>query len=148
MTTGSFTVGRDAQAVVIAPNGTRIDLGSVTDFSHKSEYTEVMSKSLNAPKQKRFLPEGHTLKFSLDRVGSANEALFSQIEAGWWATGSADSGTSTNGTIFIYINEIDGSQTTHQFRGVALKFDGIGDFKSEQAIKQTIEGYAQYWTKV
>lgn len=148
MAISTFTVGRDASAVAIAPNGSRVDLSTVIDFSHKAIYKEVSSSTLGSPTSKRFLPDGHEITFQLDRLNSSNEALFSQIEAGWWAIGSADSGTSDSGTVYVYITEVDGSVTTHQFRGVAMKFGGIGDFKDTSAIKQTITAHAQYWTKV
>jgi hypothetical protein len=145
MAIGSFTVGRDASAVVIAPNGARLDLTLVTDFKHAAHYTEVSSKSLSQPKQVRYLPEGHEISFNVDRLNSTNERLFAGIEAGWWASGSVDPGTSMNGSVFFYVTELDGSTTTHQFVGVSLKFSGFGDAKSESAIKQTITGYAQFW---
>jgi hypothetical protein len=144
----NFTVGRDLQAVLLAPNGTRIDLSKMTDFNHTPVYKTAVSTPLNSPRMERYLPDGHTLKFSIDRRDSSNEDVFSQIEAAWWAVGSADVGTAPAGSLFVYINEIDGSQITHQFRGVSLKFGGIGDAKSEAAIKQTVDGHAMYWTKL
>jgi len=145
MAVDNFTVGRDGQAVLIAPNGTRFDLSKITNFQHTSEYQTVTSRPLNTPKQERYLPDGHRLKFDLDRRDATNEAVFKAIEQGWWTIGTADPGTSPSGTCYIYINEIDGSQTTHQFSGVTLKFGGIGDWKTESAVKQTIEGHAQNW---
>lgn len=148
MTTGTFSVGRDAQVVLIAPNGTRVDLTGITDYRWTPQYKDVNSSPMNGPTIRRSLPDGHNLVFSIDRNGSANEALFSQIEAGWWSTGSADNGTSATGSAFIYISEPDGSTTTHQFTGVSLKLQAGGDFRSEQAVKQTIDGHAQRWSKV
>lgn len=148
MTIGTFTVGRDVSAVFITPMGSRIDLSGVTDFSWTPEYTTAKASPLNSPTIERFLPAGHRLKFTVDRNGNSNEALFSSIEALWWTVGSADPGTSDNGTIFFYIQEIDGSQTTLQFSGVALKLTSGGDFKTDAPIKQTIEGFAQRYTKV
>ena len=148
MANDNFTVGRDCQAVLIAPNGTRFDMSKITDFSEKAEYKTASSSPLNAPKQERYLPDGHRLSFSFDRRDGANEAIFAAIEQSWWSVGSADLGTSTAGSVFIYITETDGSTTTHQFRGVSLKFGGLGDFRGEAAVKQTVEGHAQYWNKV
>jgi hypothetical protein len=148
MANDNFTVGRDCQAVLIAPNGTRFDLSKVTDFSHTAEHKTATSSPLNSPKQERFLPDGHRLKFSLDRRDGTNEAIFAAIEAGWWAFGSIDPGTSSNGAAYIYINEADGSQTTHQFRGLTIKSNGLGDFRGDQPVKQTIEAHAMYGNKV
>lgn len=148
MALGTFTVGRDAQAVFIAPNGTRIDLSGLTDFKWAPEYQEAKASPLNAPPIKRFLPAGHHLTFNIDRNSDAVETLVSGIESMWWAIGSADSGTSNNGTIFVYIQEANGSQTTMQFSGVSLKLSSGGDFKTDSPIKQTIEGFAQRMVKV
>jgi hypothetical protein len=148
MSLGNFNVGRDASAVVIAPNGTRIDLSGMVDYSWKPLYKDASSDPLNAPPMKRFLPAGHTLDISIDRNGPGNDALFAQIEDGWWNVGSADPGTSNNGTVYLYINELNGGQTVHQFSGVAMKLSSGGDFKTDTAVKQKIECFAQRWTKV
>ncbi len=148
MALGTFTVGRDATAVFNTPMGSRIDLSGITDFKWTPEYTTAKAAPLNSPPIERFLPAGHRLQFTVDRNGPANEALFSSIEALWWTIGSADPGTSDSGTIFFYIQETDGSQTTLQFAGVALKFTSGGEFKTDSAVKQTIEGFAQRYTKV
>ena len=144
----NFTVGRDGQAVLVAPNGTRIDLGKMTGFHHVSEYDTAQSKPLNGPKQERYLPKGHRVTFELDRRDAAVEAVFAQIEQGWWSVGTSDPGTAPNGSAYFYIQEIDGSLTTHQFRGATMKFGGIGNFQTDSAVKQTIEMHAQYWNKV
>ncbi len=144
----NFTVGRDTSAVLIGPNGARFDFSNITDFSHKAKYNTATSKPLSAAESERYLPVGHDITFSYDRTDATNESIFSGIEAGWWAVGSADPGTSENGAAFIYITETDGSQTVHAFRGVSVKFAGLGDFKSEAAVKQTIDAHAQYWSTV
>jgi hypothetical protein len=145
---GNFSVGRDVQAVVTAPNGTRVDLTGLTDFSYQPQYKKVRSEPLNGPPIERYLPDGHTLKFNIDRTNSNNEALISQIEQGWRTYGSVDPGTWAAGTVYIYITETDGSQTTLQFSGVSLGMTQGGDYKTEAPIKQTIEGFAQRMQQV
>jgi hypothetical protein len=147
MALGTFTVDRDCQAVFIAPNGTRLDLAGLTDFNWTPEYKQARSDPLNAPPIERFLPAGHRLKFTIDRNGGANDALFSQIELGWWTIGSSDAGTSDSGTVFIYIQETTGAQSTYQYSGVGLKLSSGGDFKTDAPVKQTIEGFAQRFVK-
>src|ERR1700736_3041904 len=141
MPSGNFTVGRDVQAVLMSPYGTRVDLSALTDISITAEHKTATSSRRNGPKIERFLPDGHRIKISLDRADAAVETIGAQIEAGWWSVGSADLGTSANGSLFLYITETNGSQTTHQFAGLAMKFDGLGDFKSETPVKQTIEAF-------
>lgn len=143
MTVGTFTVGRDAQAVFIAPNGARLDFSGLTEFKWTPKYKTVSVAPLNSPPIVRELPDGHSLSFTLDRNGNANDRLVSQIEQGWWSVGSVDQGTSANGSIFVYINEADNSQTTYQFSGASLKMTSGGDFKTDTAIKQSFEAHAQ-----
>jgi hypothetical protein len=140
---GNFSVGRDVQAVAIAPNGTRIDLTGLTDFSYHPMYKKPRSEPLNGPPIERYIPDGHQLKFTIDRTNSNNERLVSQIEQGWWALGSSDPGTWAAGTVYIYITETSGSTTTMQFSGVSLGMTQGGDYKTDTPIKQTIEGFAQ-----
>jgi hypothetical protein len=140
---GNFSVGRDVQAVCTAPNATRVDLTGLTDFSYQPQYKRVRSEPLNSPPIERYLPNGHTLKFNIDRTNSNNEQLISQIEQGWWTIGSADPGTWATGTVYIYITETSGSTTTLQFSGVSLGMTQGGDYRTDNAIKQTIEGSAQ-----
>ena len=142
MAAGNFTVGRDVQAVVIAPNGVRIDLSGLTDFKSTPEYKKARIDPLNGPPIERELPAGHRMTFSVDRMGPANEQLFTAIENAWWLVGSADPGTSANGTIFTYTQEVDGSTTIAQWVGVTLKLASSGDNKTDSPVKQTIEGFA------
>ena len=143
MALGTFTLGRDGQGSLIAPNGSRIDLSGLTDFDWTPEYKTARSEPLSGPPIERFPPSGHRIRFNLDRNGPANDAVFAAIEQGWWTVGSADPGTSANGSAFFFINETDGSQTTYQFTGVALKLTKGGEYKSDSPVKQTIEGFAQ-----
>jgi hypothetical protein len=145
---GTFNVGRDATAIAIAPNGTRLDLTGITEFSWTPEYKTARSDPLNSPPIERRLPNGHRVSFQIDRHNSNNDALVSQIEAGWWNLGSADPGTAAVGTVFIYITEATGAVTTMQFSGCTLAMTKGGDFRTDSPIKQTIEMYAQRFQKV
>lgn len=144
-TSTSFTVGRDAQAVLIGPNGARFDLSGLTDFDHKAKYAKATSKPLDSPERQRSLPIGHEITLTIDRTGPANEIVFAGTEAAWWAVGSADPGTSEGGALFLYINEINGSQTTHQFSGVSVEFGGLGNYTSDSRVVQKIDLHAQRW---
>jgi hypothetical protein len=143
MTTGTFTTGRDVQAVAIAPNGTRLDLSGLTDFSWTPEYKMARSDPLNAPPIERQLPSGHRVQFSVDRNGPGNDALVTQIEAGWWGSGSSDPGTSANGSTTFYITETSGAQTVFQFTGCSFKMTKGGDFRTDSPVKQSFEMFAQ-----
>ena len=122
----NFNVGRDVVAVLIAPNGTVFDFGTVTDFDVKPQYKEASSDPLNAPPVKRFLPAGHTGTFNIDRRNALNDAAFTAIETGWWASGSADLGTGATGSLTITITETSGAQTIEQYIGVSVKLTNKG----------------------
>jgi hypothetical protein len=139
---GTFSVGFDSSWVVIAPNGTRLDLTGLVDVKWTRRYKTVPHDPLTGPPQERSLPAGHELMLTAERTNAALEQLASQIEQGWWASGSADSGTSTNGSAFLYFNNPDGSQTTHQFSGASLSFPDGGNYVTEGAVKQTIRIFA------
>ena len=143
MALGTFTVGRDAQATFIAPNGTRMDMSGITDFDWTPEYKTARSDVLNGPPIERFLPAGHRLRFSVDRNGPANDLLITQIEAGWWNVGSSNLGTSANGSATFTITETTGQQTIMQFGGLTIKMTEGGQFRTDQPVKQTFEAYAQ-----
>jgi hypothetical protein len=140
---GNFSVGRDVSAVCVAPNGTQVDLTGLTDFNWTPQYKQPRSEPLNGPPIERYIPYGHRLRFNIDRTDPNNEELISQIEQGWWTSGSASSGTWSTGTVYVYIIETDGSQTTMQFSGVSLGMTQGGDYRTDNPIKQTIEGHAQ-----
>lgn len=140
---GNFSVGRDVTAIVIAPNGTRLDLTGLTEVRWVIRQKKVRSEPLNAPPIERYLPDGHELTFELDRANSNNEQFCSQVEQGWWTLGSADPGTWAGGTVYIYVTETDGSQTVKEFTGASLALVQGGDARVENPIKQRIEGFAQ-----
>lgn len=143
MAVGTFSVGRDVQAVLIGPNGARFDFTNLTGFDWTPQYKDVRSEPLNGPPIERNLPTGHRLKFMIDRNGPTNDVIFTNIEALWWAVGSSDPGTSANGSAFVYINESDGSQTIMIFGGLSVKLTEGGNFTVDNPVKQTIEAHAQ-----
>ena len=83
----TFGVGRDVTAVVIAPNGTRIDLTGQIEIQWRGLYETVTHEPINSPTRRRYLPMGHEFTLTLERRGPANESLFSLIEQGYWAGG-------------------------------------------------------------
>ena len=83
----TFNVGRDVTAVIVASDGTRIDLIGEIEINWRALHETVTHEPINAPPHRRFLPMGHEFTLTLERRGPANEALFSQIEAGYWAGG-------------------------------------------------------------
>lgn len=140
----TFGVGRDVTAVVIAPNGTRIDLTGQIEINWRAQYETVTHEPINQPTRRRYLPNGHEFTLTLERRGPANELLFSQIEQGYWQ-GGYPNGSSDGGSIYLYVSEVDGSVTTYQGSNVSLMMGDRVRASQRSAISQTIEGFASTW---
>jgi hypothetical protein len=145
MSGSNFTVGFDTSWVATAPNGTKLDLTGLINVEWTPEYKTPRSEPLNGPPQERNLPYGHRLALTVDRYNPQIEELFSQIEQGWWALGSVDQGTSNNGTVYLYENNPDGSQTTHQFWQLTMKLGKMGPFKTDTHVQVMIDCFAARW---
>jgi hypothetical protein len=141
--TTTFTVGRDAQAVLVAPNGTIIDMPLLTQIQTKPQYKRADSTPLNQPPMRRSLPAGHEVMLTFDRLNGNVELAFSQIELNWWAGGTPDGGgTNPTGALFVYVTNPDGSQTTRNYQGLSLEFTNAGDFTVDAPVKQEITAFA------
>ncbi len=141
----TFNVGRDVSVVLVAPNGTRIDLTGNIEVTWKAIAETVTHEPLNQPTRRRYLPGGHEFSLTLDRRGPSNEAFFNQVESGYWA-GGYPNGSQDGGQIFVYTSEVDGSTTTEMGTNVSLFMADRTTASQKSAIKQTIEGFAS--TKV
>ena len=139
----TFTVGKDCLAVLISPYGTQITLPLNTSIEAKPEYVTAKSMPLNSPPIERMLPQGHRLTFVYDRSGPAIDQLFSQIEANWWAGGTPDGGTNASGSVYIYINEANGAQTTINYANVTFSQTNSGSFSLDKAVNGEIQAFAQ-----
>jgi hypothetical protein len=142
MTATVFTVGRDCQGVLIAPNGNRMDLTNETTIEITPEYKTARCDPLNSPPAERFLPAGHRIMITLDRRNSQNDVIFTSIEQNWWAIGSADNGTGSQGMFTLFTTEVGGGLTVEQYSGLAMKLGKKGTITQDSPIKQTIECFA------
>lgn len=138
----NFTVGRDCTAVLISPIGAAITLPALTQIGTKPQYKQVTSEPLNSPPERRYLPSGHEVTLSFDRVDGSVESYFSLIEAGWWANGTSDGGTGPNGALFVYVTNPDGSLSTRNYQGLSFGLTDAGTFTVDQVVKQEISGFA------
>lgn len=143
----TFNVGRDVAVVVIAPDGTQLDLIGQIEINWRGLYETVTHEPINSPPLRRFLPMGHEFTLTLERRGPDNEALFSQIEQGYWA-GGYPNGTQNAGTIYIYVDEADGGTTTYQGNQVSLMMSERMRARQRTAVGQTIEGFASTWQMI
>ena len=139
--TGKFTVGRDSQVTFIGPLG-MVSLSKVTGFTAKQRVSVVNVKPLNEPPLEAHIPQGWDVTMTLERATDAADALFSQIEAGFW-----NGSTLEPGTVFQAITEIDGTTTTYQYTNFVCHLSDAGDYASDKSVKQTITGYASTRTR-
>ena len=139
MANNAFNTGKDASVVIIHPlaTGGRLDLPLVTDFDSKPQWHDITSSALDGFTRTQHVPRNFLLSFSADRSNAAVEAFLSALVIAYRTVGRAP-----DGSVYHYISEIDGSTTTMQYDGVALKPDDLGSWKKEDRIMQKISGTA------
>ncbi len=147
MTATTFNVGRDVSVVCISSTGTRLDLGGMIDFSVKSKYNHVPHERINSVPVMRALLAGHDFTMQIERENPNNDVLFTQIEQSYWA-GGYPNGTVSGGTIYVYVTEIDGTQSTYEGTNVCLWMEDRLNSSAKAAIKQTISGFCSTFQKV
>lgn len=83
------------------------------------------------------LPKGWEGAFELDRGNSAVDDFIASAEQQYY-NGSG----STNGTMYQYITEPDGSTSTYQYDGVSFRLASSGTWRGESSVKQKLEFFA------
>ena len=129
----TFSVGRDAQLVIMGPNG-RIDLEHVTAFESRQLTQSVRVSRLDGTQLGTELPKGWEGSFELERGNSTVEDFIAAAEQSYFNGGSA--GTIT---MYQYISETDGSTSTYQYAGVTFKLVSAGVWKGDSSVKQKLE---------
>lgn len=142
MALNSFNTGKDCQVVVIGPTG-RLDLEHVTGFEAKQVTASVRVDRLDGVILGAELPKGWDGVFELERGSSAADDLLSQIEQSY-----LNGITPAPGTLYQYIDEVDGSTSTYQFNGVVFKLASAGAYKGDASVKQTLEFFASSRSRV
>lgn len=143
MPTNTFSLGKDCQIVVMAPNGQRIDFSIVTDFDAKQAVHQIRINPLDGPPQGADVPNGWNGTFNMDRGSNAADALVATIEAGFWAGAALGVGQ-----IFQYINEVNGSQSIFSFNNVTMHLSEAGAWRADNNVKQTISFFASTRTQL
>lgn len=139
---GQASVGRDCTLVLVGPFG-RIELPNVTGFDSRQEVNEVHSDRLDAKQLHASIPKGWSGSFELDRGSPGVDDFFALQETAWYLAG-----TITSSTLYQYIQEADGTQSTYQYDGVALRFEDAGRWQSDNFVKQKIAFRANRRRKV
>ena len=137
----SFSIGKQCTLVIQHPlaTGGRLDLSIITDFDAKPTNKDLMVDGLDGINRTQFLPQHVVITFSLDRADPTADAFGAALEKAYFD----GSGFVPSGTVFQYIQESNGSTTTYQYEGVALKVDDFGSWKGDSAVKQKLTGHAQ-----
>ena len=137
----TYTIGRNCQ-VILFWGGSRVDLADVTGFSAQQEVKHQRADPLNSTPIEFTTPSGWRGQFEVDRGSSAIDDLVVSIETAFWAAGTIGSGT-----IYQYITEPDGSQSTYEFTGVSLVLSNAGNYQADNIVRQTISFFASQRVK-
>lgn len=132
MPTPSFNIGRDATLVFVGPFG-QLQM-NVTQFRWQDHPHEIMSRPLDSPTAIAFVPDYLSGTFDIDRNNNALETLVASQYTVFYAGGAIPTGT-----LYAYITEVNGSQTTLTFTGVVVRLNGGGDYKKEDRVTQSLE---------
>jgi hypothetical protein len=142
MALNSFSTGKDCQVVVLGPFG-RVDLEHVTGFESRQVTASVRVDRMDGTMVGAELPKGWDGAFDLERGSSAADDMLAQIEQSYLA-----GTTPAVGTLYQYIDEVDGSVSTYQYNGVVFKFTSSGLYKGDASVKQRLEFFATSRTSV
>jgi hypothetical protein len=127
---GSFNTGRDVTIVLIGPFG-RVDIPNIVSFTAKQETAMVKVDRMDGVQMLAELPKGWSGTIEVERGSGSLDTLFALTEAAW-----IDGGIYTVSTLFQYVRETNGSQSTYAYDNVGLKLDDAGDYKPDAAVKQ------------
>ena len=136
MPINSFSIGRDCQLVVMGPLG-RVDLTYVTGFESKQLTQSVRVDRLDGVPMGAELPKGWEGSFEVERGTSSVDDFIAASEQSFLSSGSLPAGT-----VYQYINEVDGSTSTYQYSGVVFKLVNAGSWRGDASVKQKLEFFA------
>ncbi len=149
MPANTFSTGRDCQVVLIGPSGTggqagsRVDLTHVTGFESRQLTHPIRIDRLDGVHLAAELPKGWEGHFELERGSSAADDFINSLEQAWQTNGLLQ-----GGTLYQYINEVDGSVSTFQFDGAVFKLSNAGQWKGDSSVKQRLEFFASGRTRI
>jgi hypothetical protein len=136
MAISAFSVGRDAQLVVIGPSG-RIDLNHVTAFESRQITQSIRVNRLDGNHIGMELPKGWEGSFELERGDSTVEDFIAATEQDYF-NGNMDSA----GSMYQYVSEVDGSVSTYQYDSVVFRLTNAGQWRGDSAVKQKLEFFS------
>ncbi len=131
-----FSIGRDAQLVIVSPRG-RLDLSFVTGFESHQLTQPVRVSRLDGTQMGAELPRGWEGTFEIERGNAAVEDFIAATEQAFF-----DGGWPATSTMYQYIAEPDGSVSTYQFDGVTFRLASAGQWRGDTSVKQKLEFFA------
>ena len=131
-----FSVGRDAQLVIISPYG-RIDLSHVTGFESRQLTQSVRVSRLDGNHLGMELPKGWEGTFEVERGDSVMEDFMARMEQEFFNGSMAG-----YSTLYQYVSEVDGSVSTFQYESVVFRLANAGQWKGDAPVKQKLEFFA------
>lgn len=126
------SIGRDGTAILVGPFG-NIQM-NITEFRYKQNTHEITSRPLNGPTLIYHVPDYMDGSFMADRNNNNLEQFVTALNSAYYNNQNL-----TFGQVFFYINELNGSQTTLSFANVSFKLSNGGEWKQNDAVKQTLE---------
>lgn len=142
-TIADFNIGRDVQVVLMMGALGRLDLQKIESFSAKPVTNTVQIKPLNEPGIGRYLPSHWEGEIGLDRANSVADDAMATLEAAFW-----NGLRLPIGTMYHYINEVDGSVSTYQYDEVSISLSDAGSATADAPLKQKITWMARRRRKV
>ena len=119
--TFNYSLGRDYRIVVVADDGSKVDIQYVQDFEQKQDSQDIMVKGLDGNRHQFSAPEGWSGGFTTTRQNPNFDAFWAKYESDWY-----DNATARLFTVFVFGTEKDGSQTVYKFSESTLKFADAG----------------------
>lgn len=131
-----FSIGRDAQLVIVGPKG-RLDLSFVSGFEAHQLTQSVRVSRLDGTQMGTELPKGWEGTFEIERSNAAVEDFIAATEQAFF-----DGALPATATMYHYIAEPDGSVSTYQFDGVTFRLASAGQWRGDTSVKQKLEFFA------
>lgn len=138
----SYTIGRNVRVVLIW-NGSQINLKDVVGFDSQQQVKPQRAEPLNSVPIEFNTPTGWRGRFMVDRGNAVLDNLIAANEAAFWTSGVVGTGT-----IYQYITETNGAQTSFEFSGVAIALTEAGNYAGDGIVKQTLSFVASQRVKI
>ena len=140
--TAPFSIGRNTR-VVFRWNGSTVTLPDVVSFTSRQGTVPIRSTPLNKQPETFEVPNGWTGTVQCQRTNANLDNLVADIEAAFWSAG-----TITNGDLYQYITEPDGSTTTWHYTNVSIVLDAGGSWSNDTMVMQSFTFNASQKVKV